>query len=155
MSNEYEPDLFYEDVFDAWIDKSVSIGAKTPAQLREKFREKWKPITAIPALHEGETPNDLLEKGELYERPITEIYHLEADYPDVRVKKQEKREHVNDRVMAHAHFVEEAKLAGYHLEAVISRDVSSPLYRRILRAEPRKTSYTFVLTAPPMESPRK
>jgi hypothetical protein len=159
MSNERKSDYFDEDLFDAWIDTFTVLDKskedKTPAQLREEFREKWGLVIAIPALHEGETPRDLLEKGGLYERPITEIYHVDADFPDVKVKKQEEREDSNDRIMAHVHFVEEAMLAGYHIEAVISRDTSSPLYRRLLRAEPRTTSYTFVLTAPPMQPPRK
>src|SRR2546421_12652053 len=144
MSNEYEPEYEPEEHFlDNWIGTIIhdkSIENKTPEQLREKFREKWGLIIAILRLQEGETPRDLIDKGALYDRPVREIYNVVADYPDVRERKQEKmiEAGARDRVTEHIHFVEEALIAGYRIEAVIPRDESSPLYRRILRAEPRQ-----------------
>src|SRR5436305_2276140 len=51
---------------------------KTPEQLREEFHQKWRIhlFHAFPILQEGETQKQVLESGELYQRPHTEIYFL-------------------------------------------------------------------------------
>jgi hypothetical protein len=130
------------------VDKRIFLrekwNGKTPEQLRQEFYQSWEDqlVGVFPLTNEGETSLQLLERRELYERPHAEIYSLH-----VKTGRTFDTTHVK--------FMEEAKLAGLHIETVVAMDTSSPWYRRILRREPQITTFTFVLIAPPHSAPQK
>ncbi len=150
MSEEYDIVSFNGTrIIDGWIE--LAKGNKTLEQLQGEFRRKWGRylLTAFPLLREGESQEQLLERGELYQRPHVELYTVASTYQDVRPKISAEAN------ISHITFMEDAKLAGFRIEAVTSIDMSAPLYRRILRREPRRTEHTFVLITPPRQAPQK
>src|SRR5436309_61706 len=113
---------------DRWVFLSRDEKNKTPAQLRAEFRDKWRDnlITAFPLLQEGETQQQLIEKGELYQRSHAEFYTVTFDPTN------------HNENSTHTGFLREAKLAGLQIETAVAIDTSKPWYRRILRREPLK-----------------
>ncbi len=149
MSEEYDIVSFNgAKLIDNWIE--LAEGNKTLEQQQGEFRRKWGRylLTAFPLLREGESQEQLLERGELYQRPHVEFYTVASTFQDL-IKSEENTN------IRHITFMKDAKLAGFQIETVTSIDTSAAWYRRILRREPRQTEYTFVLITPPRQTPQK
>lgn len=143
MPEQYEiRNMLGSLTIDNWVFLSRDEKEKTREEFREEFKKKWRPhlVSASPLLQDGETMQELVEKGELYQRPHVELYA-------VRINPNNWHE---NKVLG---FMGDAKQAGLHIESAVPIDTSEPWYRRILRQQPREITVNFVVIAPPQSAP--
>src|SRR2546423_5835586 len=75
-------DILTHTLFDTRV--SIEKSGKTLEQMRQEFFEKWKYdlVDVHPLVREGESQKQLVEKGEVYQRPHAEIYDVEVNPTD-------------------------------------------------------------------------